>query len=81
MEMSWIGIYAELSKLCIFLAFAFVASLSLAYSAGFKKGRNHGGTIYQATGTGAVGVVDSAIGLLVLLRIGPIAPLAASRAR
>lgn len=75
MEMWWIGAYADLWKLVVFLAAAFLINLYLAASTGFKHTPGLLRMIDQAIDATAVGLVASAAILLVLNRIGPDTPL------
>lgn len=77
MEMWWIGTYADLWKLILFLALTFLANVVLTYLAGFKPRRETSliKSIDESVDTLAVGVVASFIVLLVLNRIAPGEPL------
>ena len=77
MEMWWIGTYADLWKLILFLALTFLANVVLTYLAGFKPRRETSliASIDESVDTLAVGVVASLIVLLVLNRIAPGDPL------
>lgn len=77
MEMWWIGTYADLWKLIVFLALTFLANVVLTYLAGFKPRRETSliASIDESVDTLAVGVVASVIVLLVLNRIAPGDPL------
>lgn len=75
MEMWWIGRYAGTWKVLLLLAATFVANLGLAYFAGFRRAaRTLTESLFQAVDAVAVGIVASAIILLVLNRIGPDEP-------
>lgn len=77
MEMWWIGEYADLWKLAVFLGLAFLANLGLVSLAGFK--REHpvrlSGMLDQAIDAVAVGVVGGTVVLFVLNRFRPDDPL------
>jgi putative integral membrane protein (TIGR02587 family) len=77
MEMWWIGTTTELWKLLLFLGFAFIISLALAYSraGGFKEDTGRFATIEQAVDVVAVGLVGAVVVLTVLNRIQPGDPL------
>lgn len=77
METWWIGEYADLWKLVLFLGLAFVANLGLAYFAGFKRERTVSASqiLDQAIDAVAVGIVGGVIVLLVLNRIQADDPL------
>jgi putative integral membrane protein (TIGR02587 family) len=76
MEMWWIGTFADLWKLIVFLGLAFAVNLHLIYFAGFKdEGRTLQDLLDQAVDAIAVGVVASTVVLLVLNRIAPGDPL------
>ena len=75
MEMWWIGEYAALWKLFLFLALAFLVNVMLAHFAGFKDEATLAANIRQAIIAVAVGAVTSTVVLLVLNRIGPDDPL------
>ncbi len=75
MEMWWIGQYADLWKLLIFLGLAFVANLGLTYAAGFKRRSTFGTTVNQAVDAVAVGIVAATIMLLLLNQIRLSEPL------
>lgn len=78
MEMWTIGATAELWKLLLFLAIAFLISLGLAHSreGGFKQDTDTFATIEQAVDGVAVGIVSAALVLLTLNRIHLGQPLA-----
>lgn len=72
METWWIGEYADLWKLVVFLGLAFLANLGLLYFAGFKRSKTALGPaelLEEAIEAVAVGVVGSIAVLLVLNRI------------
>jgi putative integral membrane protein (TIGR02587 family) len=69
MEMWWIGNFTEPLRLLIIVALAFGANLMLAYFAGFKEERSFFANILQAVEALAIGVVASAVVLLVLNQI------------
>ncbi|MDP9371386.1 MAG: TIGR02587 family membrane protein [Chloroflexota bacterium] len=70
MEMWWIGTYAEVWKLLVFLAVAFGVNLGLTYFTGFKHQRaGFAHTLNQTIDTVAVGAVASTVVLLALNRI------------
>jgi putative integral membrane protein (TIGR02587 family) len=75
MEMWWIGEYASLWKLLLFLALAFGVNVMLAYFAGFKEETTLGANLAQAVEALAVGAVASTVVLVVLNRIEPGHPL------
>jgi putative integral membrane protein (TIGR02587 family) len=75
MEMWWIGQYADLWKLLIFLGLAFVANPGLTYAAGFKRRSTFGTTVNQAMDAVAVGIVAATIMLLLLNQIRLSEPL------
>lgn len=75
MEMWWIGTYADLWKLVVFLLLALIANLGLTYFAGFKQDRTTLQFVDQAIDAVAVGVVGSFVVLLVLNRISLSDPL------
>lgn len=75
MEMWWIGEYAELWKLFIFLCLALGANLGLSYFAGFRQNYSIGQIVNQAIDAVAVGVLASLLVLLVLNRFQPSDPL------
>ncbi|HEX6383822.1 MAG TPA: TIGR02587 family membrane protein [Anaerolineae bacterium] len=75
MEMWWIGTFVELWKLLIFLALAFAVNVHLTYFAGFKQQHTFHASLTEAVEAVAVGIVASAVVLLVLNRIGPGDPL------
>lgn len=75
MEMWWIGTYADLWKLVVFLLLALSANLGLTYFAGFKQNRTALQFIDQAIDAVAVGVVGSFVVLVVLNRISLSDPL------
>lgn len=75
MEMWWIGSYDDTWKLLVFLSLAFLANLGLTYFAGFQNEKIAWSNVDQAIDTLAVGIVGSAVVLLVLNRIGPSDPL------
>jgi putative integral membrane protein (TIGR02587 family) len=66
MEMWWIGEFADLWKLLLFLLLAFLANIHLAYFAGFKQESTFSSSVGQAVDAMAVGVVTS-IGVLLVL--------------
>ena len=75
MEMWWIGGYAGAWTLLLLLAVALVANLGLAYFAGFRRAaRTLRESAFQAVDAVAVGIIASAIILLILNRIGPDEP-------
>lgn len=71
MEMWWIGTYADLWKLIVFLSLALLANLVLTYVAGFKRKNTTSvsESIDQAVDAVAVGVVASLAVLVVLNRV------------
>ena len=76
MEMWWIGMYADMWKLLVFLAIAFVADLGLNYFTGFRREKHsRWQAINQAVDVVAVGVVASTAVLFVLNRISLTDPL------
>ncbi len=75
MEMWWIGQYADLWKLLVFLGLAFIANLGLTYAAGFKRRSTFGTTVNQAVDAVAVGIVAASIMLLLLNQIRLSEPL------
>ncbi|HEV2073516.1 MAG TPA: TIGR02587 family membrane protein [Thermomicrobiales bacterium] len=75
MEMWWIGQYADLWKLLVFLGLAFAANLGLTYAAGFKRRSTFGTTVNQAVDAVAVGIVAATIMLLLLNQIRLTEPL------
>lgn len=77
METWWIGEFADLWKLVLFLGLAFVANFGLVYFAGFKRKQPVGVSqlLDQAIDALAVGIAGSVIVLLVLNRIQPGDPL------
>lgn len=75
MEMWWIGQYADLWKLLVFLGLAFIANLGLTYAAGFKRRSTFGTTVNQAVDAVAVGIVAATIMLLLLNQIRLSEPL------
>lgn len=75
MEMWWIGQYADLWKLLVFLGLAFIANLGLTYAAGFKRQSTFGTTVNQAVDAVAVGIMAAAIMLFLLNQIRPSEPL------
>jgi putative integral membrane protein (TIGR02587 family) len=66
MEMWWIGEFANLWKLLLFMLLAFLANIHLAYFAGFKRESAFSSSVGQAVDAMAVGVVTSIVVLLVL---------------
>lgn len=75
MEMWWIGAYAEPWKLVLLLGLTLVANLGLTYFAGFKPGHGWGQAVEQMIEAVSVGVVASAVVLVVLNRITVADPL------
>ncbi len=75
MEVWWIGTYVDPLSLLILLAFAFFASLTLNYFAGFGMGGSLGQTLNQTMDSLAVGLVSSLVVLVVLNRVGLSDPL------
>jgi len=75
MEMWWIGEYAALWKLFLFLILAFGLNVMLAHFAGFKEETTLWANLSQATQAVAVGAVTSTVVLLVLNRLEPGDPL------
>lgn len=75
MEMWWIGTYAELWKLLLFLGLSFLLNMHLAYFTGFKEKTTFRSSVGEAVDAMAVGVVSSAVVLFALNRIGPGRPL------
>ena len=75
MEMWWIGSYDDMWKLLIFLSVAFLACLGLTYFAGFQSEKAAWPNVDQAIDTLAIGLIGSAIILLILNRIGLADPL------
>ncbi|HYP21412.1 MAG TPA: TIGR02587 family membrane protein [Chloroflexia bacterium] len=69
MEMWWIGNFTEPLRLLIIVGLAFGANLMLAYFAGFKEERSLFANVLQAVEALAIGVVASAVVLLVLNQI------------
>lgn len=69
MEMWWIGQYANLWKLIVFLVIAFLANLGLIYFAGFEQQSAFRTSFPQAVKAVAVGVVGAVVVLLILNRI------------
>lgn len=69
MEMWWIGEYADMWKLMLFLAIALVINWQLSYFAGFKRQSPLHNHFFQAVEAVAIGAVASAAVLLVLHRI------------
>jgi putative integral membrane protein (TIGR02587 family) len=78
MEMWWIGTLAGLGQLLLLLAMTFALNLVLAYFSGFKHNRTFIGDVEEAIDAVAIGAVASTVMLLVLNRISPGDPLAAS---
>lgn len=75
MEMWWIGTFAELWKLLVFLGLTFLLNAHLAYFTGFKEETTFRTSLGEAIDAMAVGVVSSTIVLLALNRISPGDPL------
>lgn len=77
MEMWWIGTTAELWKLLLFFAIAFLVCLGLAHSrdGGFKADSSQFATIEQAVDVCAVGLVGAVVVLGILGRISVDDPL------
>ena len=75
MEMWWIGLYVERWKLMAFLLLAFLANLGLNYFAGFERKQGFDRALTQAIEALAIGIVASAVVLLVLNRINLVDPL------
>lgn len=69
MEMWWIGSYAEPWKLVLLLGLTLAANLGLNYFAGFKPGHGWGLAVEETIDAVAVGIVASAVVLVVLNRI------------
>lgn len=75
MEMWWIGAYAELWKLLVFLGLSFLLNVHLAYFAGFKEETTFSSSVGEAIDALAVGLVSSALILFALNRIAAGDPL------
>lgn len=75
MEMWWIGTFAHLWKLLVFLGLTFLAGLGLTYLAGFKKEHGFAAVVIQAINVVAIGVIAATVILFVLDRIAPGDPL------
>ncbi len=77
MEMWWIGTYADLWKLLVFLGAAFMVGLGLAHSGGtgFKRRKDLFGALEQAVDVVVVGLAGAVVVLLVLNRIDLAGPL------
>lgn len=69
MEMWWIGEFVDSWKLLTFLAVALLANFGLSYAAGFKRQSTFATHIDEAIDAVAVGIVGSAVMLLVLNQI------------
>ena len=69
MEMWWIGTYAEMWRLLIFLALALAVNVILSFLSGFKEGHSWSQAIEEALEAVAVGAIASTLMLLVLGRI------------
>ncbi|MDQ3930071.1 MAG: TIGR02587 family membrane protein [Chloroflexota bacterium] len=70
MEMWWIGNFTEPLRLLVIVALAFGANLMLAAFAGFKEERSFFANVLQSVEALAIGVVASAVVLVVLNQIG-----------
>ena len=75
MEMWWLGSLVPPWKLLVILVVALAANLVLCSSSGFRRERGWKGQLNQAVDTVAVGLVGSAIVLLVLNKIPAGEPL------
>ena len=75
MEMWSFGATVHLERLTIFLGLALLVNFGLTYIAGFKQRSTFASTIDQTIDSVAVGIVASAIVLIVLERIGIHDPL------
>jgi putative integral membrane protein (TIGR02587 family) len=78
MEMWWIGDYADVGKLLLFMLLALFANVHLAYFSGCKERGGIPAAVKESVEALAVGAVASFVTLLVFNRIVPGEPLAST---
>ena len=75
MEMWWLGTYAKVWRLGVFLGIGLAANVALSYVAGFKRETSLSTALDEAVDALAVGIVASLSVLLVLNRVSVTDPL------